>query len=212
MSFVEVSFPALPSFGYIAEPRYNVTVIQRAGGHERRNANWSYPLHRYTVTVGPRADADIATLLEFWHAMGGTAYGFRFKDFADYKSCKATDTVSATDQPLVVRDSSPITYQLTKWYTTGASASPILRIQSRPITKPVNGTISIADNGTLKTETTHYTIDYTTGVVTLLFVPAGELTWGGEFDVPARFDSEFPVEILSRRVQSVEVAVAEIRV
>jgi uncharacterized protein (TIGR02217 family) len=212
MDFLDVSFPSLPSFGYTAEPRYSVSIIQRASGHERRNANWSYPLHRYTVTVGPRAEAEVAALLEFWHAVGGSAYAFRFKDFADYLSCRIGSTFAATDQPLVSLGTSPNTYQLTKRYTTGALLSPIARTQSRPITKPVSGKILIADNSTLKTETTHYTLDYATGVVSLHFTPSGALTWGGEFDVPVRFDSEFPVEILSRRIQSVQAVLAEVRV
>jgi uncharacterized protein (TIGR02217 family) len=206
MSFLETPpFPGCPSFGYVSEPRYSVSVTQRAGGHERRNANWSRPLHRYTLTVGPRMEAEIAELLEFWHAVGGTAYGFRFKDFADFQSCRSGSTIAATDQPLIVTADSPSAYQMTKRYTWGA------RTQDRDIVKPVSGTILVADGGVLKTETTHYVVDYTTGIVDINFSPSGALTWGGEFDVPARFDSEFPVEIVTRRIESAQFAVAEIR-
>jgi uncharacterized protein (TIGR02217 family) len=201
-------FPACPKYGVTSEPDYSVTVIRRASGHERRNRNWSRPLTRITITVGPgpRADDEVQELLEFWHAVGGSAMGFRYKDEADYKSCRVSGTPARTDQPLVAVLGSPSGYQLTKRYTFGAQT------QDREIYKPVAGTILIADGGTLKTETTHYTIDYTTGIVSLLFTPSGALTWGGEFDIPVRFDSTFPVEQVSYQIQAVSFSLQEIRV
>jgi uncharacterized protein (TIGR02217 family) len=200
-------FPKCPSFGYTAEPRYSVTVVERSSGVERRNRNWSTPLHRFSCTVGPRAEDDISELLEFYHAVGGSAYGFRFRDGVDYKTSRIEEDVSSIDAPLILAAGiSPTSYQLTKRYTYGT------RTQDRPIYKPVQGTILIADGGTLKAETTDYDIDYTTGLVTLNFSPAGAMTWGGEFDVPVRFDSEFPVELFDKRIQSVAFVLQEIRV
>ena len=56
---------------------------------------------------------------------------------------------------------------------------------------PVNGTVEISVAGVPKTETTHYTVDYATGMVT--FTPgnipaaAQAVTATFEFDVPVRF-------------------------
>lgn len=209
MSFLESPrFPGCPRYGYISEPIYSVTVIERAGGVERRNRNWQYPLTRITLTVGPSEGGDPAVqeLLRFWHAVGGQAYGFRVKDYADFKSCEVGDTPAGTDCPLLaVAGASPAEYQLVKRYTYGSL------YQDRLITKPVSGTIMVADNGVLKIETTHYTVDYTTGRVTLLFTPVGPTTWGGEFDLPMRFDGSFPVEIMSYRQQAVSFSLKEIR-
>lgn len=205
-TFIETpKFPGTPKFGLVSEPGYDVSVTRVASGRERRNRNWSRPLSRYTVTVGPgpRASDEVQELLEFWHAVGGTAIGFRYKDWADYKSCRIANTPARTDQPLVLVSGS--IYQLTKRYAAGSQT------QDREIVKPVSGTILIADAGTLKTETTHYTVDYTTGRVTLLYTPVGALTWGGEFDVPVRFDSTFPVEQIERQVQSVSFTLQELR-
>jgi uncharacterized protein (TIGR02217 family) len=205
-------FPACPKYGVISEPEYSVTVVRTASGLERRNRNWSRPLTRVTITVGPgpRADDEVQELLEFYHAMGGSACGFRYRDVADYKSCRKSDTVSSTDQPLVLVDASPTYYQLTKRYTFGAQT------QDREITKPVSGTILIAVDGVLKVENTDYTIDYTTGQVTFLIVPPGSpvpvITWGGEFDIPVRFDSAFPVEQISHEIESASFVLQEIRV
>lgn len=202
------AFPGCPRYGYTSEPMYSVTVVQRAGGTERRNINWSYPLTRLTITVGPSEGGDpaIQELLRFYHAVRGPGYGFRVKDYADYKSCDVGNTAAATDQPLDQNDNSPTEYQMLKRYTYGALS------QDRLISKPVSGTILIADGGTVKTEGSDYTVDYSTGLVELNFSPVGTMTWGGEFDIPARFEGPFPVEIVSHRVQAVSFTLVEIRV
>lgn len=199
------AFPGCPSFGYTSQPDYSVTIIRKSGGQEERNANWSRPLQVITVTVVRMVD-EIQALLEFWHAVGGMFCGFRFKDWADYKSCAVHETPTATDQPLILNAGSPSAYQLTKRYTAGA------RTQDREIVKPVDGTILIADGGVIKSEGADYTIDYTTGLVDLNFTPSGALTWGGEFDIAARFASEFPIELTSLKVESVQFVIQELRV
>jgi uncharacterized protein (TIGR02217 family) len=199
-------FPACVSFGFTSEPMYAVSVVERTSGIETRNRIWSRPLYRYTATLGPRVEAEVQEALEFYHAVGGRAYGFRFKDAADYLSCRVGETPSETDCPLVIDSSeSPEVWQMVKTYTAGALT------QQREIYKPVSGTIKIADNGTLKTETTHYVVDYATGIVTFNYTPSATVTWGGEFDVPVRFDSEFPVEIQNQRIQSASFALKELR-
>jgi uncharacterized protein (TIGR02217 family) len=207
VSFLESPpFPSCPSFGFVSEPMYSVSVIERASGIESRNRNWSRPLHRYTATLGPRVEAEVQELLEFYHAVGARAYGFRFHDYVDFKSCRGNLDPSSTDQPLYLDPTaSPEVYQLVKEYTFGDLT------QQREIRKPVEGTILIEDDGDLKTEDVDYTIDYTTGLVTLNFAPSSSLTWGGEFDVPVRFDSEFPVEIVTRRIQSASFVLRELR-
>jgi len=53
---------------------------------------------------------------------------------------------------------------------------------------------------------------YATGVVSFTADQSGAvLTWGGEFDVPVRFDSEFPVELLDQQIQSVTFALMGLR-
>jgi uncharacterized protein (TIGR02217 family) len=203
MAFLETpDFPACPSFGFVSQPDYNTQIVRLQSGREVRNRLWSRPLNRYTVTVGPRMEAEIYDLTEFWHAVGGQECGFRFKDWADYKSCAINATPAATDQPLVLITG--LTYQLTKRYIRGA------RTQDRDIFKPISP-VMIASGGTPLTVTTDYTVDYATGIVTLTGSQPGPLTWGGTFDVPVRFESEFPVEIIDKEVQSVSFTLMELR-
>lgn len=207
MQFLETpAFPVCPGFGYNADPSYSVTHIQRAGGRERSNLNWSEALRRFTFSVGPREEEFISELIEFYHAVGGTAGRFRFKDHTDFMSCHINEDPSPLDQPLLPTvDVSPEGYQLTKRYTAGVLT------RDRRIKKPVAGTIRIADAGVEKTAGADFAVDTTLGVVYLNFSPAGALTWGGEFDVPCRFESSLPVEILEQRIQSAEVALVEVR-
>jgi len=182
--FIETPrFPGCPSYGFMSSPDYKVTVVATAGGFERRNRNWSRPLTSISVTVGPRREADIKELLDFWHVVGGIATGFRVKDWTDYQ---------ATDEPLVAIGGG--NYQLTKRYDVGASQT-----QDREIYKPVPGTIVLSGGGSL---------DTTTGVVT---GGAGG-TWSGEFDLPMRFSSDFPVAVVNLRIQTVTFTLVELRI
>lgn len=190
MSFLETPrFPRPPTLGYRPKPRYSTTIIELGSGFEDRNQNWSRPLHDFECEI-EHLEADVAEVLEWYHAMGADAVGFRFKDWLDYKSCRGHLTPAATDQPLV--QITGLTYQLTKRYTIGA------RTQDRDIRKPVSSTILVADNGTPLTLGVGFTIDTATGIVTLAGTPTGPVTWGGEFDVPVRFEGDFAPELTFR--------------
>lgn len=212
MNFIETRFPVCPSFGQVSAPGYNVGIARVQSGREKRNAFWQYPLLTITITVGPRMEDEVELVLECFHGVGGTEFGFRFHDGADYKSCRLAETPAATDQPIVATDDSPPEYQLTKGYTFG------LRTQYRRIQKPVDGTILIAADGETLEEGVDYTLDYTTGLVTFLTVdpdgsPAPVLTWGGEFDVPVRFqDPNLPIVLMDAQINSVDFVLREIRV
>jgi uncharacterized protein (TIGR02217 family) len=204
MDFLESPrFPGCPSFGFVSSSMYKVPVVSTAGGFERRNRDWSRPLIvPMTVTVGPRHEADVYEVQQFFHVVGGKATGFRVKDYSDYQSCAPGGIPMATDQPLVASIEVPGSYQLTKRYDVGGAQT-----QDREIYKPVQGTILIAG----MTESVDYTIDYTTGLVD--FTGGAAATWGGEFDVPMRFDVDaLPVEITNKQVRSVSFDLIELRI
>lgn len=206
MSFIEERFPICPSLGAQSAPAYNVSVARMMSGAERRNRFWQYPLHRYTVSVDPRAVDEVQTVLEWWHAMGGMECGFRWIDYADYKSCRVNQTPTALDQPLTATGS-PLSYQLVKEYTVGT------RTQERIILKPVDGTIRVANGSGVEQASNLWSLDTTTGLLTTLPGFSGvPLTWGGEFDVPVRFDgTELPITIHQTRVQGTSFVLAELR-
>ena len=61
----------------------------------------------------------MATLTAFFEARRGRLYGFRFRDFVDFRSCAPGDTPSASDQPLGEGDGARTSFQLVKFYGDG---------------------------------------------------------------------------------------------
>ncbi len=204
MAFLESPrFEGCPTFGYVSTPLFSTGVWRSRSGREVRNSYWAAPLHRIQLTITDR-DPVLDELAEYYYAMGGEWIGFRAKNWNNYKSSAIDADVSALDQPLVLASAgSPTYWQLTKRYTKGAYS------RDMDIYKPLAG-ILVADNGVVKNPAT-YSVDLTTGQVQLGFTPAGTLTWGGEFDLPVRFDGEFPIEIVNRTVRSVSFSLMELR-
>jgi len=189
-------FPGCPSFGFLFRPRYRTEITVGASGWEKRDRLWAYPLHDCQVTVGPRMEDEIDELLEFFHVVAGEYYGFRMKVYGDFKSCRPSETPTALDQPMVATGVTN-EYQLVKRYTLGAVT------QDRPIYKPVGSTILVSGGA--------HTLDATTGLVTFAGTPSGTPSWGGEFDVPVRFQGDFPIEIINKRAHTVSFMLEELR-
>jgi uncharacterized protein (TIGR02217 family) len=184
MAFHEVRFPDDISRGARGGPQRRTQVVELASGDEERNASWANSRRRYDVAYGIRRANDLAAVVAFFEARNGRLHGFRFKDWADYKSCLPSQIPAATDQAIGTGNGSTKTFQLTKRYASGAQA------WVRIITKPVAGSIAIALNGT--PTPSGWSVDATTGLVTFVSAPASgvAITAGFEFDVPVRFDTD----------------------
>ena len=184
MAFHEVRFPDDISRGARGGPERRTQIVELASGAEERNASWANSRRRYDVAYGIRRADDLAAVVAFFEARNGRLYGFRFKDWADFKSCLPSQTPSPTDQPIGTGNGSTNTFQLTKRYTSGAQS------WTRFITKPVAGTATIALNGT--PQASGWSVSTTTGLITFTTAPAAgvAVTAGYEFDVPVRFDTD----------------------
>lgn len=159
MSFIETPrFPVGISYGSVGGPAYRTSVIEIKSGQEKRNVDWEYPRHEYDVAYGVKTQDDLETLIDFFHAVRGRAHGFRYKDWADYKSCHTGESIVSTDQSLGTGDGSTITFQLVKAYTKGSLT------MSRTISKPVSGTTVVALDSVL--QSSGWSIDTATGVIT----------------------------------------------
>ena len=113
-------------------------MVELASGDEERNASWANSRRRYDVAYGIRRADDLAAFVAFFEARNGRLYGFRFKDWADYKSCLPSVTICATGQQIGTGTGSQKTFQLAKRYTSGAQT------WVRTIAKPLTGTVRIA--------------------------------------------------------------------
>jgi len=184
MAFHEVRFPDNISRGARGGPERRTQIVELASGAEERNASWANSRRRYDVAYGIRRADDLAAVVAFFEARNGRLHGFRFKDWADFKSCLPSQTPSPINQPIGTGNGSATLFQLTKRYTSGAQS------WTRAITKPVAGTVTIALNGT--PQASGWSVSTTSGLITFTTAPALgiAITAGFEFDLPVRFDTD----------------------
>jgi uncharacterized protein (TIGR02217 family) len=169
MNFHEVRLPARLVFGSTGGVERRTEVVTLASGHERRSTPWMHGRRRWLIGGGIRSLEDLAELTAFFEARRGRLYGFRFRDFADWK---------AAGEPIGVSDGARTTFQLSKRYGD----------YRREISKPVVGTVAVSVAGAVAA----FEVDAATGLVTLGAAPAAgaAVTASFEFDVPVRFDSD----------------------
>lgn len=181
MAFHEVRLPARLAFGSTGGVERRTEIATLASGHERRSTPWAMGRRRYLIGANLRSLDDMAELTAFFEARRGRLYGFRFKDFADHKSCAPGATVGATDQALGVGDGVRRSFQLVKRYGD----------VERAISKPVEGSVRVAVAG-VELAPGAFAVDVTTGVVTLEAPPeaGAAVTAGFLFDTPVRFDAD----------------------
>lgn len=206
MAFHDVRFPDNISRGARGGPERRTQIVGLAGGHEERNASWADSRRNYDVSYGIRRADDLHAVVAFFEARLGPLHGFRFKDWADYKSCIPSQQPSPHDQSLGTYAGGAPTFQLVKHYVSGPSA------YTRSIVRPVPGSVLVAVDG-IPLASSAFDVDSATGVVTINSVPmpGGEViladfvndtyavpgievgstvTAGFEFDVPVRFGAD----------------------
>jgi len=137
MDFHEVRLPARLSFGSTGGVERRTEVVTLGSGHERRNTPWAEGRRRYLIGANLRSLDDMAELTGFFEARRGRLFGFRFRDFADFKSCAPSDTPSAGDQLIGEGDGTRTSYPLVKAYGD----------VNRVIRKPVGTSVAVAVNG-----------------------------------------------------------------
>lgn len=186
MNFHEVRFPANLSFGSVGGPERRTDVVTLANGFEERNTPWAHSRRRYDAGVGMRSLDDIETLIAFFEARQGQMFGFRWKDWSDFKSSRASADVAFDDQVIAIGDAETLSFPLIKTYRSGAF------FYARPIAKPLAGSVRVGVAQDELQEGIDYEIDVTTGVVTFGHPPDQglEISAGFEFDVPVRFDTD----------------------
>src|ERR1700690_454276 len=154
MTFHEVQFPTDIAYGAQGGPQYSTSVVITASGFEQRNSLWATSRMAWNVATGLKKQAQLDTLIAFFRARKGRAYGFRFKDWSDYQ---------ATAQALGTGDGTTHTFQLVKNYTSGPAS------EIRTIKKPVTGTVVVYLAGVM--QSSGWSVDTTTGIVSFVTAP-----------------------------------------
>ena len=136
------------------------------------------------MAYGIRRADDLASVVAFFEARNGRLHGFRYKDWADYKSCLPSQPTGPIDQPIGTGNGTMTNFGLLKRYTSGAQS------WTRSIAKPVAGTVRIGLGGV--EQPSGWTVDTANGSVRFTTAPGAgvAITAGFEFDVPVRFDTD----------------------
>lgn len=186
MSFHDVRFPTDLSFGSVGGPERRTDIVSLTSGFEERNTPWAHSRRRYDAGLGLRSLDDLADLIAFFEARQGQLFGFRWKDWADFKSCAPSQTPGSSDQWIGTGDGASQDFQLSKTYASGGAS------YVRPITKPTVGSVLVEVDGIVLTEGSGFTVDTGRGIVALDSVPGvgQQVRAGFAFDVPVRFDTD----------------------
>lgn len=154
MSFHEIRFPEHISYGSSGGPKFKTTIFTSDSGHEQRNIDWSLAKAEYNVAHGIKSRQEMDELRSFFYARNGQAYGFRYKDWADFV---------AANQVIGIGNGSQRIFQMIKTYVSGPNS------YGRPLTKLVSGTLgNVTVDGSPVTATT----DFNTGLITLGSAPS----------------------------------------
>jgi uncharacterized protein (TIGR02217 family) len=185
VSFHEVQFPVDIPYGLTGGPGSRTDIIETDSGQEQRVSYWSESRKRYNVAYTIRSLDQLSTLISFYHARRGPAFGFRFKDFQDFTSA-ANHRAAPTNMDQIIGTGNAATtqFQLIKNYTSGGIT------RSKKVTKPVANTVTISFDGV--NQASGWTVNTATGIVTFTSAPGNGviIRAGFEYDVPVRFGAE----------------------
>jgi uncharacterized protein (TIGR02217 family) len=189
MSFHDVQFPTAISLGASGGPERRTEIVALGSGYEERNTPWSQSRRRYNAGYGVKSRNDIYSVIEFFEARRGRLYGFRWKDYNDFKSGQPLNAITASDQVIGSGDGVTTDFQLVKTYTSGTIS------ETREIKKPIKSTLLVAVDSVDQQIDIDFTLDDGMGLITFLpsSIPGGgqTITAGFEFDVPVRFDTDY---------------------
>jgi len=210
MNFHEVRFPADLSLGSVGGPERRTEIVTLNSGFEERNSPWEHSRRRYDAGVAMRSLDDLDQVLAFYEARRGPLFGFRWKDWSDFKTSVPSQEPVYDDQEIGVGDSLTTDFQLCKNYISGDAA------YCRAVSKPVLHTVLVGIEGVEVFEGKHFNCDYATGILMFYEAPpeAARVTAGFYFDVPVRFDSDrLEMSVASFRAGEIpNVPVLEVRV
>lgn len=188
-SFHDVLFPLDIALRSAGGPERRTEIVAFGSGREERNARWAHSRRRYDAGYGVKTLGELQRVVAFFEERRGQLHGFRWRDRLDWTSGLGGETISPLDQGIGIGTGAAANFQLMKTYGSGFAP------YSRPIVKPVAGSVRIAVDRVEVEDGVAFDCDAASGIVTFRdgFIPAaGEaVTAGFRFDVPVRFDTDY---------------------
>lgn len=159
---------------------WQITRVDHQGGFETPNLDWQDARGEWNVARAIEEGGLHEIARGHYAKTRGGFHYFRFKDYSDFE-VERDNTVEYGRLT-----GSTTAWQINKVY--GGDEPDFEYV--RPLKRIVAGTLQIWKNNALQTETTHYTVDLDTGIVTSLTSWAGAtLEVACEFDVLCRYDT-----------------------
>lgn len=164
---------------------FKTVVTTSTSGREKRNSLWQYAMGKWKVnnvsrTVFVPQAYNVAQIRNFFRAMKGQAFGFRFRDWTDYQDEGAGivgqpfSNFSASNFVPVGAGTGGPSYQMYKVYSENPFAD------YRVVQKPFNGGgLQVQRNGVNVTQGSaagDCSIDTTTGIVTFVADSSAAIT------------------------------------
>jgi uncharacterized protein (TIGR02217 family) len=174
------------------EEEFSVELVTDANGSEYRRLLNPLAKRRYELGYLSTVNDFGATVLSLYRRTYGPFAGFRLRDPDDFNTSATGNTATAATDQAAPEIGATNTFQLSKEYP----GAIVLGIGApvRTIFKPVAASLSVEFDSVPVVETTDYTVDYTTGILTPVSLTPTLVTWGGEFDIPVRFEQAIQVE------------------
>lgn len=215
MAFRYAVFPDCKQFGAVATTSHSVSIVKLRNGVEFRTSRTDGALRSYEFVYGPGSNySEIAQVNAFQLTMGGAEDSFLIRDFIDSNSSvSGIGAITPSDQVIASGNGSKRDFQLIKSYLTRDPAGALVAFKIREIEHPKALTTRIALDGV---ETTAFSVNVYTGVVTLDVAPGAgvTITAGYEFYVPVRFTEEtserFGVSLIGQDTSEVSVSMVEV--
>jgi len=190
----DILFDPRMSYGIIGGPGFNVNVFVSDTKYETRNIISEYAAGEWDAAHSLKTQSELNWLKTFFRCRKGPGYSFRFLDWLDY---------SVVDSNLGAwNGDAAVKIQIKKTYTDDASYT-----DTRLITKPVNvsnalhtlnlsepvyTTMQVKKNTTVLTEGVDYSVDYSTGIITMILAStSGTIYCSCSFHCHCRFDTNF---------------------
>ncbi len=180
IGFHNTRFPEDVSWGSSGGPHFKTQIFESFRGFEKRNVDWAQPIMKFNVAYGVKTDVQTLSVLNFFNARQGRAYGFRYKNWGNYRIQSAA---IATGDGLSTR--------LPMWKFYGFQGA---RMYKR-LRKIVVGSVTNVGVGAVggMVEGVDYNIDYDAGEIALNFAPGYGIPVYAEtleFDEPVRFEDD----------------------
>lgn len=187
-AFHDLRLPLLFSFGAQMSLERRTEISELNSGREIRNALWANARRQYDIGPAIQSLDHVSELVAFFEARMGRLFGFRFRDFTDFKSSPPSRDIASSDQLLGIGDGINARFDLVKHYESGGET------RTRRITCIDIASLRVEKAGQAQSAGQHYDVDGETG--SILFragsvpLPGQSVRAGFHFDVPVRFAAD----------------------